>query len=484
MLKNRNSLIKDGTSRSFISKVLTSNCKPIPRKYLFAHWNGGGTNPPILAIARRLVQRGHNVRILTQPGLQSEVEKIGATFVSVSAHQVSDRAGRETDPKGKIKIRMFDQMRTAAIRLRDRTRIHSRLKTLIAGDGAEMLSYFFGQAPAYAKDVLTELERGPADLVVAMDMLFGAMAAAEKAQLPFVVLAPNICFYPDPGIPPFGSGFLPGKGTFGHLRDTIVRAYHEHTIAKGFIGLNAARQQIGLAPLRHPYEQVERAAKVLVLTSPHFDFAAKSRRANVIYAGPELEDPAWSEPFSEQRARTDERPLVLVGLGTTSQGQAPVLQRILNALGTLPVLGLATTGPALEPSYFDVPENVILRRSLPHSQVLPEASLTITHAGHGTVIRSLAYGVPVLCIPLGRDQRDNAARVVARAVGKRLPSSANTARIRDAIREILRDPNYQNAAQVLGKQIRKEAESSPTVRILEGIANAGRNADCGLRIAE
>jgi len=453
--------------------VQASNCEPVPRNYLFAHWNGGGTNPPILAIARRLVQRGHRVRILTQPGLQSEVEKTGAIFVSVSGYQprVYHESGTKTDPEGKTKIRMFDQIRSAAVRLRDRTRIRSRLMSFISGNGVEMLSYFLGQAPTYAKDVLAEFEREPVDLVVAMDMLFGAMAAAEKAELPFVVLAPNICFYPAPGIPPFGSGFLPAKGIFGNLRDSVVRALHGQTIAKGLSSLNAARQQIGLAVLDDPYEQVARAAQVLVLTSPAFDFTAKSQPENVIYTGPELEDPLWSEAFIDQRPRADKRPLVLVGLSTTAQGQGPVLQRILNALGALPVLGLATTGPALEPSRFDVPENVILRQSLPHSQVLPEASLTITHGGHGTVIRSLAHGVPVLCIPLGRDQPDNAARVVARAVGKRLPSTASTARIRGAVREILGNPHYRNSAQILGRQIRTEAESSPAVLILERLAN-------------
>ena len=39
--------------------------------------------------------------------------------------------------------------------------------------------------------------------------------------------------------------------------------------------------------------------------------------------------------------------------------------------------------------------------------------LPLTHGGPGTVIRSLVHGVPLLCMPMGRDQHDNTARVAA-----------------------------------------------------------------------
>jgi UDP:flavonoid glycosyltransferase YjiC (YdhE family) len=150
-----------------------------------------------------------------------------------------------------------------------------------------------------------------------------------------------------------------------------------------------------------------------------------------------------------------------------------MLQRVLNAIGSLPVLGVATTGPALNPSRFEVPKNVTLYRSSAHSQVLPRASLTVTHAGHGTVIRSLAYGVPLLCLPMGRDQNDNAARVVARGVGRRLKPSASTEAIRNAILRVLENPGYRESARRLGAQIKREALDSPVVGILEELAEQG-----------
>ena len=34
-----------------------------PRRFLFVLWEGGGNVPPILGLARRLVERGHTVRV-------------------------------------------------------------------------------------------------------------------------------------------------------------------------------------------------------------------------------------------------------------------------------------------------------------------------------------------------------------------------------------------------------------------------------------
>src|SRR5207248_8948080 len=58
--------------------------------------------------------------------------------------------------------------------------------------------------------------------------------------------------------------------------------------------------------------------------------------------------------------------------------------------------------------------NVHVCASAPHSELLKQAAVVVTHAGHGTVIRALAAGVPLVCMPMGRDQNENAARVVFR----------------------------------------------------------------------
>jgi Glycosyltransferase family 28 C-terminal domain len=41
-----------------------------------------------------------------------------------------------------------------------------------------------------------------------------------------------------------------------------------------------------------------------------------------------------------------------------------------------------------------------LARYVPHTEILPSASLVITQAGLGTTMAALGHGVPLLCTPL------------------------------------------------------------------------------------
>src|SRR5512143_2578156 len=49
-------------------------------RFLFAMWEGGGTGPPELAVASRLVARGHEVTVLGDPSLSQDVSRTGAQF--------------------------------------------------------------------------------------------------------------------------------------------------------------------------------------------------------------------------------------------------------------------------------------------------------------------------------------------------------------------------------------------------------------------
>ncbi|HEX6913422.1 MAG TPA: nucleotide disphospho-sugar-binding domain-containing protein, partial [Longimicrobium sp.] len=150
------------------------------------------------------------------------------------------------------------------------------------------------------------------------------------------------------------------------------------------------------------------------------------------------------------------------------------LQRIITALGTLEVRGLVTLGPAMAGEPFDLPANVVTVPSAPHAQVFPHAAAVITHAGHGTVMRALANGVPLLCLPMGRDQDDNAARAVFRGAGLRLRPSASPSRIAAAVRRLLAEPGFREAAARLGRVIRDDVAEDRAVRELEAAGAEAR----------
>jgi UDP:flavonoid glycosyltransferase YjiC (YdhE family) len=100
----------------------------------------------------------------------------------------------------------------------------------------------------------------------------------------------------------------------------------------------------------------------------------------------------------------------------------------------------------LEKERFHVPDNVSIVASAPHSEVFPLADLVITHAGHGTIMRALAHGLPVICLPMGRDQNDNAIKVEHHGCGIALNAKAGPGKIRKAVRKILSEDSFRQAA--------------------------------------
>ncbi len=157
--------------------------------------------------------------------------------------------------------------------------------------------------------------------------------------------------------------------------------------------------------------------------------------------------------------------------------EVELLQRAADALGQLPVRGLVTTGPAVDPAAIRAPASVSVRRWVRHADVLPACSAVLTHGGHGTVIKALAAGVPLVVAPLGRDQPDNAARVVYAGAGLRVSRKASVADLRNALGRVLEEPRFLTAARRMAAILAAERDEGLVVDELEQTALEG-TANC------
>jgi UDP:flavonoid glycosyltransferase YjiC (YdhE family) len=103
-------------------------------------------------------------------------------------------------------------------------------------------------------------------------------------------------------------------------------------------------------------------------------------------------------------------------------------------------------------------------RSAPHGEILRQASLLITHCGHGTTLKALAAGVPIVCMPMGRDQNDTAARVVHASAGVRLRPRSPAKKIAKAVAQVLADVRYRANARRVARRSRASSTWSPSWR--------------------
>src|SRR6266851_2605828 len=194
-----------------------------PYRFLFVLWEGGGNVPVQLALAKGLVERGHDVRVLTEDCLSADVAAAGCRFEPFT--EAPNRASRGED------LVRDSEARTplgAFKRARDRV--------------------VMGPAAAYAHDTRAALEREGTDVLASDYMLFGPPIAGERAGVPTALLVHNVYIVPEPGKPAAGAGFLPARSLLGRARDRAVSRAFVALFNRGLPPVNRARAEQGLLP--------------------------------------------------------------------------------------------------------------------------------------------------------------------------------------------------------------------------------------------
>ncbi len=391
--------------------------------------------PPVLSLGAELVGRGHQVRVLGDPTIEPSARSAGCAF----------SPWREAPHFNSV------AEQTAIIDALEGGRPYQAFRAAKDYAGKAMTSRF-------ARDVVSTVQESPVDAILA-DGLPGILIGAHATRRPTAALVAQTYVRPTPGLPLLGTGWSPGQGILGKARDKIAPKVASRLLTPTLPRLNAVVERYELLPLDNVFELYDRCSRVLVMTSPSFDFRAPQLPGNVRYVGPQLDDPDWAA--SAQWQRRGAEPLVLVATSSIYQDQVDLLRRIAEGLRQLAVRAVLTTGRAVDPAEIQAGANVEVLRTAPHARVLREASVVVTHAGHGTVMKSLAAGVPLVCIPMGRDQKDNTVRVLRLGAGIRLSKKSTPAQIAAAVTEILERPQYLAAARRFADVLAWEAAHRP-----------------------
>lgn len=261
------------------------------------------------------------------------------------------------------------------------------------------------------RDAVAVARRTGADVAVVDVLLVGALAELQAADIPTVVVA--------------HSSWEGVRRFFGVPLGLLVRLR-------------------GVAPL----PTIERAGRVLVASDERLG-KRLPLPANATSIGPVLEE---RPPARRQTAR----PLVLLGLSTVAfPGQRETLQRLLDAVGTLPVDVRAASGRSVATAELRPGGNTVLTERVDHRAHLPEAAAVITHGGHATTVRALAHGVPTLFVPMHplMDQPRIAAAVAGAGAGLTVPRSASPEQLRAALQRLLDEPSFREAARRIGADL-------------------------------
>jgi UDP:flavonoid glycosyltransferase YjiC (YdhE family) len=148
--------------------------------------------------------------------------------------------------------------------------------------------------------------------------------------------------------------------------------------------------------------------------------------------------------------RFPDRPVVWFTLGTIfHQESGDLFVRITAGLSRLDASVVVTVGRELNPAELGPTlSHVRVERFVPQQFLLPRCDVVACHAGSGSVLGALAFGVPMLLVPMGADQPANADRCAELGVATVLdPLQLTPEQVAGAARTLLQESRFRAAAQ-------------------------------------
>ncbi len=360
--------------------------------------------PAVLPLARAAADEGHEVTVLTSPGLADEVRRFGLTPLPLAgAIAPAELMGRPelVERIGADPSDMADFGRRTV------------------GTSADNFARLFAGPLAgdFATEALAALDDFAPDLVVREGTDYGGYYTAEHLGVPNASLD--------------------------------ISPLAPHDAPEVLEQVNTQRKRLDLGDVRDPTHPFRHRRIGL---APSAFYPARQHSPSARYHHPAA---ANAEPLDPVLADLPgDRPLVLATLGSTAarlHDQGPsLLDTIVEVLGDLPVTGVVALGRGVDPDGWQGarPENVHLASFVQQQLLLPACDAFVTHAGFSGTREALSAGVPMVSVPMFAEQPANAARVEELGVGLRLNVEDVTHEsLGGSLRELLDDPRYRYRAR-------------------------------------
>ena len=391
------------------------------KRILLATTGSLGDLHPILAIALGLQQRGHTAVIATSNVYRDKVTRAGLEFAAMGPHlPTSSDFVREV--------------------------FHPR-------KGPELLirQVLYPSVPSAYAEVVESMRR--CDLVVTHPITFAAQIAAEKLGLPWVSTVTAPLSLPSRYDPPV-FGMMPVREKlllgWGPGLNGVLLSLGQATTKPWMKPIAEFRASLGMPPGKNPLFDGQHAPRRVlamfsrVMADPQADWPKQVR----VIGFPFYDQAEHGQELDGGLARfLDSGPPPVVftlgssavfDAGTFYQESVAAVKR-LGCRAVLLVGANTVAGP--------LPAGTVACAYAPYSKILPRAACVVHQGGIGTCGQTLAAGRPMLVMPYGFDQPDNAARLrrlgVARTIGRKEYTARRAASELD---RLLTDSDYSKKA--------------------------------------
>jgi len=417
--------------------------------YLLTATPARGHVVPLLAVAEHLVAQGHRVLFMTGARYSADVEATGARLVPLP-------------PEAEIDFENLGAAYPERDTLRGVAAMRFDILTLFVRPGASQYAAVLDILATEKVDaILTEPTFTGAALVWGM----------PRDQRPPVVgigIAPLGVRSRDTA--PFGLALPPLPGFRGRLRNALLNYLTESVL---FAPVKRESDALATTVIGRPLEGpvldwTARTDAVVQLTVPGFEYPRSDLPRHIHFVGPVSKAPTETDLPPWWSDVTAPGKIVHVTQGTVANEDFDqLIVPTCLALADEDLLVVVTTGGRPPSTLPALPANVRVAQYLPYEKLLPLTDVLVTNGGYGGVQQALAHDVPLVVAGRTEDKAEVAARVAWSGTGIDLRTDRPTpARLREAVREVLSNPHYDDRAAEIGAEMRQASGLAGLDRVI------------------
>ncbi|GKT42564.1 4'-demethylrebeccamycin synthase [Colletotrichum spaethianum] len=404
-----------------------------PLKFLLHCFSATGHVLPMQAVARELVERGHEVVWTTIAPQESRVVASGAKFFPAEEVVKVDANLDGANPK--------DMTETAEI-------------------------MFSGRLTAQVADIRRVLKTFKPDFVLNDALPQGVAALYELGEIPrYATLGVVPLYLPDIGPEPIEHAAQSALGLLISQPQLVLPT------------INPERQKLGLPALKvtdtysySPFLHIQASCPSLEFQEGPDPILPQAQYVGPLVTrltGANLGVPTWWEDVVNATS------VIGITQGTFAMNPTSLIIPAIQALqGDKEHLLVVPSKLADQiQGKIKVEDNVRIAEWVPYDMLLPRCRLLVTNGGYGSVTQALSHGVPLVCAGTSEDKKDTAARVTWVGAGIDLKTDTpSVAQVRNAVHRVLSEDSFAKNAIRIGKELNDQGGAKRACDLLEEAA--------------
>jgi len=333
------------------------------------------------------------------------------------------------------------------------------------------IKFFTSGIDTQAKQISDYAKKWKADIIVADYLMLSGYFGSKLAGIPYISVYHTALPFKVDSAPAFGSGLHSdarkedldyAKSCFSKINEVFM----ERT--------KRASSKLGIDDQLSFNKPISQDLNIL-LSKPFLEPSLSDlSEYNVLFSGPcmplesdsNINDPCLS------LVKGLKATFVYVSLGTVFNNQINVFSTIINGITSLfekyeDLHIIVSAGATYDNLLSKSNERIHIYKRVPQAELLKSIHAVVTHGGNNTVQETLSCGIPMIVIPFGSDQYENAIRVQLLGVGISVRKEELTSeKIREST-EFLLTNEFQTKARAIKEKFANEKNG--TISVVESI---------------